>query len=234
VTPDLPLRKRTALIQIFVEDGGWETARTLYGHAVEELGRALGPRLAANDYAVEWVLAGPQATYQNVRFALNELAGRGYVIDVFSAVHGYPIELADQLWENVTRVTGLGSVRLFYTTACDGGLGADEFLTAGVRTYIAAPGTNFVNAFHMVLFYRIWASTTGASALDASAEAFRKLFALRALDVPVLRRLAGLVGLTDAAREATRPIVFGDRSMTAATDTQRSLQGTKGAIEGAR
>src|SRR5262249_11367575 len=87
----LPIAKRIAAIQLF----GWDADPSTRGRILEGLGNELGPSIAGKVYPVTWCLSGRQATIANVDHAIEELASRGYVIDIFSAVHGYPIALAD-------------------------------------------------------------------------------------------------------------------------------------------
>jgi len=105
-----------ASLQIYVQDGG----RTLLGRVLEAAGGALGPRLTRSLYEESVVLAGRDATRENVSRAIASLAERGFVFDVFSSVHGYPIRLADGPWLEVGKDAGLARCRLFYTTSSHG------------------------------------------------------------------------------------------------------------------
>jgi hypothetical protein len=188
VAEDRPAAERAALIQIYV----WDGDRSTLGRQLEELGRKLGPRWSRAAYPVQWVLAGRQATRRNVSFAINELARRGYVLDIFSSVHGYPIKLADGEWRDVARDAGLARCRLFYTTACYGRGGEQEFRDAGVETYLAAEGLNFLSVAHMKLFFDQWKK--GRTARASDEHAFRRLKGLA--ETPVLGLAArGLVHL---------------------------------------
>jgi hypothetical protein len=213
-----PLRRRLANLQIYVQDGD----RSSEGRVLETVGRGLGSILTLGEYRVTWVLAGRQATCENVRFALGELARLGYVIDVFSSVHGYPIALADGSWE-VARTPGLASVRLFYTSACNGAEGAADFLNAGVKTYVAARGTNFVNPIHQLAFFARW-SRRGATVRASVDEAFAETKKLYETDLgrEVERRLEPNLRMDERAFEESRLQVFGDSTLTMATDPVRS------------
>jgi hypothetical protein len=216
VAASAPLEDRIVYVQIH----RWDNGETGTGRFLNGLGRNFGSVLIPSAYNFSWVLAGTQTTQRNVKNAIDTLARRGYVVDVFSAVHGYPIQLADGEW--VPDHAGLRSVRLFYTTACYGARGQQDFRNAGVRTYVAAEGVNIVSAFHMTVFSRNWAA--GRTVADSSARAFR--FTKGAGDSFLLRwaarKAAGVERGGDLTQvwKDTEPKVFGDGSIRILTDTQ--------------
>lgn len=217
VSPAEPIAKRRACVLVFVWDGG----RSAVGEVLEQLGGAVGPERTRDAYAVTWTLSGPQATRESVNRAIAELAGRGYVIDIYSAVHGYPIGLADGDWTDFASNPGLRSVRLHYTTSCFGAEGAKDFLAAGVQTYVAARETNYLSSFHAARFLASFAQ--GETVQDASERAYRDLE--RIVRSPLLGKLLrdalrsyggcdGCVEDLDAVLEGTRPQVFGAADVT--------------------
>lgn len=224
VSSDAPVAARRAAIEIYV----WDGDRSNGGHDLEEAGRKLGPYWAKAAYHTQWILAGRQATRANVGYAIDELARRGYILDVYSAVHGYPIKLADGEWRDVASNPGLKHVRLFYTTACHGAAGEEEFRKAGVETYVGASGVNFINAAHMKLFFDQWKK--GKDVDWSNDHAFKFLKAIA--DAPVLGFLVrDLVHFFDprhtvlapkndfdAVLVKSRPIVFGDGAITRDSD----------------
>lgn len=215
VPASAPLAAKLATVQVFHWDGG----ETGTGRFLEGLGRAGSPLVTPRDYRVRWALAGQQATRENLGYALKTLADRGYVLDCYFAVHGYPILLADGNWTDVRTTPGLSSVRLFATTACYGAEGAPDFLAAGVRTYVAARGVNFVSAPALILLGRSLAK--GRTIEEANRRSYGFLhragtwWPLRWLG----RKAAGVGkdGDLEGAYEASRPIVFGDATLTMRT-----------------
>lgn len=209
-----PLKDRIAYVQVH----RWDNGETRTGRFLNGLGRNFGSILIPSAYNFSWILAGTQTTQRNVRNAIDTLARRGYVVDCFSAVHGYPIQLADGEW--VPDHAGLRAVRLFYTTACWGARGQEAFRAAGVKTYVAAEGVNIVSAFHMTVFSRNWAA--GRTVADCSARAWR--FTHGAGDSFLLRwaarKAAGVERGGDLAQtwRDTEPHVFGDGSIRILTD----------------
>lgn len=218
-----PIATRRACVLVFVWDGG----RSAVGEVLEQLGGALGPERTRKAYAVTWTLSGPQATRENVDRAIAELAQRGYVIDIFSAVHGYPIRLADGEWTDFASNPALRSVRLHYTTSCFGADGAKDFLAAGVRTYVAARETNYLSSFHAARFLADFAQ--GQTVADACERSYRGLERLvrSPLLGEVLRealRSGGCDGCDedlDAVLEGSRPQVFGAADATIDSEPAR-------------
>lgn len=224
VSPDAPLAQRLANVEICV----WDGDHSVGGRILEKLGRFLGPRTIGSHYAVTWALAGRQASRANVDYAIAELARRGYVIDVYSAVHGYPIQLGDGTqWTKVAENKGLAAVRLFYTTACFGARGHDEFLAAGVKSYVAAEQTNFINIFHALLFAH--EMSEGETVEQANAQTNSSLWKLAHWPGVnwVARKLEKKFADGDGTPEGfdkdlvdSEPHVFGDGKVTYATDTR--------------
>lgn len=214
VSASAPLKDRIVYVQVH----RWDNGETRTGRFLNGLGRNFGSVLIPSAYNFSWILAGTQTTQRNVRNAIDTLAKRGYVVDVFSAVHGYPIQLADGEW--VPDHAGLRSVRLFYTTACYGARGQQDFRSAGVKTYVAAEGVNIVSAFHMTVFSRSWAA--GRTVADCNARAWRftkgagSSFLLRW----AARKAAGVERGGDLTQVwiDTEPKVFGDGSVRILTD----------------
>lgn len=206
ISPDAPLRERIACVQVH----RWDNGETRLGRFLNGLGESAGPLLLPAQYRFAWTLAGIQTTRRNVKGAIDALAARGYVVDVFAAVHGYPIRLADGEWE--PDHPGLAAVRLFYTTACWGANGQEAFRAAGVRTYVASRGVNLVSAFHMTAFARGWgAEQTVAEANAAAWQLTRGLgdsLPLRWLVREAAEVPAG--GDLGQAWADTEPHVFGD------------------------
>ena len=212
--PGAPLAERIACVQVHRWDGG----QTALGRFLNGLGRTAGSLLVPPQYRFAWILSGPQTTRANVRGAIDALASRGYVVDVFSAVHGYPIQLADGEW--APDHPGLASVRLFYTTACWGAQGQAAFRAAGVRTYVASQGVNLVSGFHLAAFSRGWAAEETVA--DAAARGWR---VTRGAGDSVLlrwlvRRATGLPPGADLTRTwaDTEPLVFGDPTVRILSD----------------
>ena len=209
-----PLADRIAYVQVH----RWDNGETGMGRFLNGLGRNFGSILIPSAYNFSWILAGTQTTQRNVKNAIDTLARRGYVVDCFSAVHGYPIQLADGEW--VPDHAGLRSVRLFYTTACWGARGQEAFRAAGVRTYVAAEGVNIVSAFHMTVFSRNWAA--GRTVADCSARAWR--FTHGAGSSFLLRWAARKAADVERGGDLTQtwkdtePKVFGDGSIRILSD----------------
>ena len=220
VSPNLPIEQRLATVEIFC----WDGDKSVTGRVLEYLGGTVGKVATPSIYKVKWILSGRQATRANVGYAIDELARRGYVLDVFSSVHGYPIQLADGPWTNVASNPGLKSTRIFYTTACHGAEGEKEFRDAGVRTYVGARGTNFVSFPHLTL--TVLGLSRGKTIQQASLDAYLTLSAIAHkwpiewLATKLLKR-GGVMSEgeeIDAPLLRSRPIVFGDRSVGLHTD----------------
>jgi hypothetical protein len=225
VDSTLPIAKRIAAIQVFV----WDADRSTLGRVVEVLGGKLGPSIARKVYPVTWSFAGRQATSANVDHAIEELASRGYVIDLFTAVHGYPIQLADGSWGGMSNVAGFQRVRLHYTTSCHGADGMHDFLDAGVHSYIGSRDINFVNSFHMALFFKHWAKGEPAQkCCDKAFAPLKSIVSFAPIRYFVIKGLKGWENVDKSnyqqvAVEGTRPIVMGDPLVTIKWDFPASL-----------